>query len=203
MCSIRQRKAHASLQPARSVNPDYPIYSIAVLTPRPTPGLCLCTVSLPLQDGTHSHLYTVNTAVKCASEPPKVTNELQRQRKKRGVLVHCVIVLKNGPSVHFLNITIVLFSYFALARVRQVDHRSLKLNPTSGNVHGTISQLRWAQSSPDNVFPRCGEMVAMHWSESLRHARGKAKSKPLSETNSGYMHTVCIQDRALRMSCSV
>ena len=66
--------------------------------------------------------------------------------------MHGVIVLKNRASVIylFLNITLVLvwFSYFALARVRQVDRRSVKLNPTSGNVHGTISQLQQTRERP-------------------------------------------------------
>lgn len=56
-----------------------------VLTPRPTQELRPCTVSLPLQDGTHTftyiqvythmvQLFTVNTAVKWAPESPKMTN---------------------------------------------------------------------------------------------------------------------------------
>lgn len=45
---------------------------------------------------------------------------------------------------------------------RQVE---LKLNPTSGNIHGTVSQLQWTESSSANAFPRCGDTVckALDW----------------------------------------
>lgn len=96
---------------------------------------------------------------------------------------HTVIVWSTYPS---LPVAFIWFLFFALACVRQVKNTSLKPNPTSGNVHGTISHLQYTQRSLFNVFPRCGDIVAKDWTQPHSRARHKATQEPLSETNSRY-----------------